>query len=108
MRLLNALCFASISIIAAYSPVSAETLRTEYQMIELDQLAGGLSNPWALALLPDGRFLVTEKQSRLVLIGNGELTTVEGTPEVMARDQGGLLDVVIHPEFESNGLVYLT
>lgn len=86
----------------------AETLRTEYQQIELEQLADGLNSPWAVAILPDGRFLVTEKEGRLLMIDNGELTTISGTPDVSVLGQGGLLDVVLHPDFESNQLVYLT
>ena len=91
-----------------HSATAGETLRTEYQMIELEQLADDLNNPWSLALLPDGRFLVTEKQGQLFLIDDGETRAVSGTPEVMARGQGGLLDVVIHPDFENNQRVYLT
>ncbi|MEM7054512.1 MAG: PQQ-dependent sugar dehydrogenase [Pseudomonadota bacterium] len=99
---------AALVLIGLQAFAQAETLRTEYQMVELDQLAEGLSNPWGLAVLPDGRFLITEKPGRLVLIDGDTSSNVSGTPEVMARGQGGLLDVVIHPDFESNGLVYLT
>ena len=108
MKKLFAFSLASLLLISLNAISQAETLRTEYQMIELEQLADGLSNPWGLALLPDGRFLVTERDGRLVLVDDGELSTVSGTPEVLARGQGGLLDVVLHPEFESNQLVYLT
>jgi glucose/arabinose dehydrogenase len=71
----------------------------------------GLEHPWALAFLPDGGLLVTEKPGRLRLVTpDGELveTPVAGTPEVLYSGQGGLLDVVLHPDFQTNSLVYLT
>jgi aldose sugar dehydrogenase len=70
----------------------------------------GLSRPWAMAFLPDGDILVTERQGRLRLIRDGALVSapIEGVPQVAARGQGGLLDVVIHPDFAQNRLVYLS
>ncbi|WP_339743645.1 PQQ-dependent sugar dehydrogenase [uncultured Maricaulis sp.] len=70
----------------------------------------GLEFPWSLAFLPDGRMLVTEKPGRLrVIDADGlEAAPVSGVPEVLYSGQGGLLDVVLHPDFETNHLVYLT
>jgi len=66
--------------------------------------------PWALAFLPDGRFLVSEKKGALRIVGqDGQLFgTVQGVPDVAYGGQGGLGDVVLHPEFDSNRLVYLS
>jgi glucose/arabinose dehydrogenase len=65
--------------------------------------------PWALAFLPDGRMLVTEKKGRLLLVTrDGEKSIVGGTPDVDYGGQGGLGDVALHPDFEDNGLVYLS
>lgn len=66
--------------------------------------------PWAMTFLPDGRLLVTEKKGRLrVATVEGEISEpVEGVPEVAYGGQGGLGDVVLHPDFASNGLVYLS
>jgi glucose/arabinose dehydrogenase len=75
------------------------------------EAADGLSHPWGLAFLPDGRMLVTERggQLRLVTPNSGETPgVVEGTPTVYAQGQGGLLDVALDPDFEDNGFVYLT
>jgi glucose/arabinose dehydrogenase len=74
------------------------------------EVAGGLANPWALAFLPGGDMLVTERPGRLRLIRGGRLERepVEGAPKVAARGQGGLLDVVLHPDFARNRLVYLS
>ena len=71
-------------------------------------VAQGLVNPWALAFLPDGRMLVTERPGRLRIVGtDGKLgPPLPGLPPVAAVGQGGLLDVVIDPKFASNRLVY--
>jgi glucose/arabinose dehydrogenase len=69
-----------------------------------------LVKPWAIAFLPDGRKLVTEKCGRLRIIGaDGTLepAAVEGTPEVIEFGQGGLLEVALHPDYARNGWIYL-
>jgi len=83
------------------------TTRTRLQVTEL---AGGLDMPWALAFLPDGRMLVTEKhEGRLQLVGkDGAKTAVAGIPRVDAGGQGGLLDVVLAPDHARSQLVYLS
>ncbi len=87
----------------------AETIGTEYQQIELTRVADGLEHPWSIAFLPDGSMLVTERPGRLNIIDHeGNKTHVSGTPDVVARGQGGLLEVAIHPDFSSNQYVYLT
>jgi glucose/arabinose dehydrogenase len=65
--------------------------------------------PWAMAFLPDGRMLVTEQRGMLKLYTPGGASVdVRGVPEVSWFGQGGLGDVVLHPDFASNGLVYLS
>jgi len=75
---------------------------------EVVTVAEGLDKPWAIAFLPDGRMLVTEKPGRLrIVTAAGALSEpVTGLPEVDARDQGGLLDVVLDPDFAQNNLIY--
>jgi glucose/arabinose dehydrogenase len=65
---------------------------------------------WAIAALPDGRMLVTEKDGALVLVSNQgrRLGEISGTPPARDSGQGGLGDVVLHPDFERNGLIYLS
>ena len=79
--------------------------------IRIERLAT-LEFPWGLALLPDGRLLVTEKPGRLRIWANGKMSEpVQGVPKVVFRgpsDQGGLLDVEIDPDFARNGFVYLS
>jgi glucose/arabinose dehydrogenase len=72
--------------------------------------ASGLEHPWALAFLPDGRLLVTERPGRLRIVDkNGRVSApVAGLPKVMAQGQGGLLDVAVEPEFAKSGIIYLS
>ncbi len=76
----------------------------------VEALFGELHHPWGLAFLPSGRMLVTEQAGYLNLLdpANGRRKLVEGTPPVAAVGQGGLLDVALHPNFESNRLVHLS
>lgn len=67
-----------------------------------------LTNPWGMAVLPDNSLLITEKSGGIIHFKNGQKTTITGAPEVVTRNQGGLLDIRLHPEYESNGWLYLT
>jgi aldose sugar dehydrogenase len=75
----------------------------------VDTLATGLENPWGMAFLPDGRILIAERPGRLRVWENGVLQPepIGGLPEIWAHGQGGLLDVVLHPDYEQNGWLYL-
>lgn len=77
---------------------------------ETEIVASGLVHPWSLAFLPDGDLLVTEREGRLRLITEDGLQAepVAGAPEPYVAGQGGMLDVVLHPEFAENSFVYLT
>lgn len=85
-------------------------IRSERQSFRLATVARGLERPWAIAWLPDGRMLVTERPGQLRLIENGRLLprALGGVPAVVASRQGGLLDVCLHPEFARNRVLYLT
>lgn len=69
-----------------------------------------LDNPWAMAFLPDGRMLVTEKAGRLVIVTqDGKVSEpLEGVPVVADAGQGGLADVVLHPDYTNTQYVYLS
>jgi glucose/arabinose dehydrogenase len=73
-------------------------------------VAGGLVNPWSMAFLPGGDMLVTERPGRLRIVRGGRLLPdpVPGLPEVRTGGQGGLLDVVPHPQFSTNRLIYIS
>ena len=84
--------------------------RSVYYDLRVVTVAEGLINPWSIAFLPGGDMLVTERPGRLRIVRNGKLlpNPVEGVPAVLARGQGGLLDVVPHPQFSSNRLIYIS
>ena len=75
----------------------------------VETMASALQNPWAIAFLPDGRKLITERPGRLRLLDrDGKLSEVAGVPDVLAAGQGGLLDVVLAPDFEKSRRIYFT
>ena len=78
------------------------------QGVRPETVVSGLQNPWAIAFLPDGRFLVTERPGRLRVVDSaGKLgKAIEGLPEVASGGQGGLLDVVLDTDFASNRMLY--
>ncbi len=96
--------------LAVAVPAVAQTVNSQKQTFRPVVVASGLEHPWALAFLPDGRMLVTERPGRLRVIADGKLQRepIDGVPRVAARGQGGLLDVVLHPDYASNGWVYLS
>jgi len=78
--------------------------------ISVETFASGLDHPWGMQFLPDGRLLVTERAGRLRVISKeGKLSPpVEGVPEVAAVGQGGLLDILLAPDFATSGIIYLS
>lgn len=89
---------------------SAQIFTSEKASFALETVASGLSHPWSLAFLPDGRMLVTERSGRLRIVSpDGKLSNpIAGVPKVVASGQGGLLDVALDPAFGQNRLVYLS
>lgn len=87
--------------VAAPPPDDREFVATEIARFD---------EPWAMTFLPDGRLLVTEKAGTLKLLdpASGRVGEIGGVPEVAYGGQGGLGDVILHPEFADNGLVYLS
>lgn len=78
--------------------------------VTIETVVAGLEHPWAIAWLPDGSALISERPGRLRRLRNGRLDPqpIVGVPPVLAQGQGGLLDVAVHPRFAENGWVYLT
>ena len=79
-------------------------------VVTAETVAEGLEHPWALAFLPDGRILVTERPGRLRIVSpTGRVSEpLGGVPRVQAQGQGGLLDVAVDPSFSENRLIYLS
>ena len=86
-----------------------EFIHSDKLTFSIDTLATGLTNPWSTAFLPDGRILIAERPGRLRIWENGNLLdhSVSGLPEIWATGQGGLLDVVLHPDYDENKWIYL-
>ncbi|HSG48477.1 MAG TPA: PQQ-dependent sugar dehydrogenase [Longimicrobiales bacterium] len=102
---------AALTALLLAAPAQAQDIhRTAQHDYRVVTVADGLVNPWSLAFLPGGDILVTERPGRLRIVREGVLLPdpVPGVPAVFARGQGGLLDVVPHPDFAENRLVYLS
>lgn len=110
--LLATLCASAL--ITATAPVFAaptQNLKSEQGILEVTPIAKGLEHPWALAFLPDRQgMLVTERPGNLrVVSADGKLSApLSGVPTVWAKGQGGLLDVVLSPDFKQDRTVYLS
>ena len=111
-----------VAALLTLSPAPAEAqdqqiVDTDLVRVRVETIATGLNHPWGIAMLPDGRYLVTERNSGDLRIGtrNGELSEpVEGVPDIFryqgdtSSSQGGLFHVALHPQFAENRLVYLS
>jgi glucose/arabinose dehydrogenase len=92
------------------APASAQTIETSAGPLTATVIAEGLEHPWAMGFLPDGRMLVTERSGQLRVVDQDGAVgaPIEGVPEVVARGQGGLLDVALAPDFAESGQIYLS
>jgi glucose/arabinose dehydrogenase len=90
-------------------PLPAVVFSADYPLL-VEQIAGGLQNPWSMKFLPDGDILITERPGRLRIVRGGELDPepIAGVPEVRRTVLGGLLDVLLHPDFAQNRTLYLS
>jgi cytochrome c5 len=95
--------------VKAPPPPPAEPIESELHTFRVETWVDGLDTPWGMAFLPDGRLLVTERPGRLRVIEHGSLdpAPVAGTPAVHYKQDGGMLDVIAHPDFAKNGWIYL-
>jgi len=97
-----------------YQPVSADQTRAPGTITQTAYsvaiLTDKLISPWAITTLPDGRFVITEKAGTLrIMTADGTLSEpIDGFPEVDDRGQGGLLDVVLSPDYETSRMLYFT
>lgn len=123
-RLLSALtvCLATSALaevqhgppnVPEFSPAFANQTRApeirDDTDFSVETIATGLAHPWGVGVLPNGGYLVTERPGRLTLIDpDGSLTRVGGAPEVVARRQGGLLDIALAQDFATTRRIYLT
>ena len=113
----GSLLVVSAALVAASSPACAQSdirqsdiHRTALHDYRVVTVADGFVVPWSMAFLPNGDMLVTERGGTLRIVRDGMLLPdpVEGIPEVVARGQGGLLEVLPHPDFATNRLIYIS
>ena len=97
----------ALSTLQAFAQDTYQSAHHDYRVVSV---AEDLVQPWSMAWLPNGDMLITEKPGRLRLVRNGQLLpeAIPGTPEVLYKGQGGLFEVVPHPNFSDNQWVYLT
>ena len=100
------LVMAFISLLAM--PLRADTLPTSQGQLEVTVMGKGFATPWAIGFLPEGGFLVTEREGRLWRVENGDRSKISGLPKIRSSGQGGLLDVLIPRDFASQRVLFLT
>lgn len=100
---------AALAAILAAGTAHAEEFTTSKVRVKVEIVASGLEFPWAVEVLPDGAYLVTERPGRLRIVRDGKLSEpIRGVPEVAAHGQGGLLDVALSPDFAEDRTIFMT
>lgn len=92
----------------AEDQAASDIYKTETLNLKLELVAEGMDVPWGMAFLPNNEMLVTDRNGKFFKIKGKSLQTVSGAPEVLAKGQGGLMDVILDPNFSSNKLIYLS
>jgi len=107
--LITMLATSFVALAQSDLPVKVEMKGSKGTIIVGEAIAS-FNNPWAMAFLPDGHSLVTEKAGTLWLLDKSQQKrfAVTGTPDVTARGQGGLGDVIVHPDFKTNSTIYIS
>ena len=108
-RSLFLLLLCSLACLSTWAQERSSIINSEKQSFRVATLLTGLENPWSVAFLPDGRMLITERAGRLRIVSQDfklESKPIDGLPEVSPQGQGGLFDVVLHPQYAQNGWVY--
>ncbi|MCC5878391.1 MAG: PQQ-dependent sugar dehydrogenase [Idiomarina sp.] len=106
----RSLSIAALGLSALAATAQANTIETRWTDVNVETVASGLNHPWGIAFLSNGRMLVTERAGTMHIIdsdGNkGE--AIAGLPEIKVRRQGGLLDVALSPDYESDSTIYFS
>lgn len=109
MSTFTRLALPALAAILAAGTVQADEFQTEKLKVKVDVVASGLEFPWAIEVLPDGAYLVTERPGRLRIVRDGTLSApIDGVPPVAVQGQGGLLDVALSPDFARDRTIFMT
>jgi len=105
LKISSVVLVALMSICCSRQSNEQQTVAYDYK---LQKVVSDLNNPWGMAFLPDKSMLITEKSGQLIHFKNANKTTISGLPTIDDNGQGGLLDIVLHPNYEQNGWLYFT
>ena len=108
-RTLFLLLLCSLTCLSTWAQERSLVISSEKHAFRVSTLLTGLENPWSVAFLPDGQMLITERAGRLRLVSSDfklDPKPIEGLPEVVSHGQGGLFDVVLHPQYAQNAWIY--
>ena len=110
LRLRSLVALGATLVLPALAEAQGDIMRSANHNFRMVKVVDSLAIPWAMAFLPNGDMLVTERPGRLRIVRGGKLLPepVAGVPAVKVGNQGGLLDVVLHPNFARNQMVYLS
>ncbi len=100
--------FAILILCCCTVGANADVLQTSAGPVRVAKVVEGLGTPWAVGVLPDGSFLVTERDGDLLYVSDGKAKRVKGVPKVAASGQGGLLDVTVARDFAQSREIFLT
>ncbi|TXI24650.1 MAG: PQQ-dependent sugar dehydrogenase [Nitrosomonas sp.] len=107
-HIIKYLILAAISSLFFATFIHAEQPKVPFTV---EVLTSGLDHPWSMAFLPDGRIMITERAGRLRIVmadGSPSEPTISGLPNLLARDQGGLLGIALDPDFARNQQLYFS
>ncbi|RKD66660.1 MULTISPECIES: PQQ-dependent sugar dehydrogenase [unclassified Rhizobium] len=105
------IAFVACALLTATSALAepAVTIKTQKVDVKVETIATGLEHPWAVDVLPDSAYLVTERPGRMRIVRDGRISApISGVPAVYSHGQGGLLDVELDPKFSSSRTLYFT
>ncbi|MFS4583376.1 PQQ-dependent sugar dehydrogenase [Phaeobacter sp. C3_T13_0] len=98
----------SLLIFGLIGAAAGQSLDSSQGSLRIERIADGLDIPWGFDFLPDGSVVVTERGGRLLLLKNGRIEQIKGSPKVMDQGQGGLLDVLVPRDFLHTRRIYLS
>lgn len=104
----RAAALALAAALVSATPALPASLSTSAGPVQVEAVATGLTEPWAIGFLPDGGALITERAGRLLMLKDGALSEVSGIPTVADVGQGGLLDILVPSDFAQTREVFLS
>lgn len=105
---LNLLLFSLVALSFNACAQKDTGIESPETSIAHEMVVEDLNIAWGMTFLPDGSMLITEKSGEIINFKNGTKIPITGGPEVYNRGQGGLLDIILHPQYEQNGWIYIT